>query len=205
MATTLPALVGDVRVWFAQLESYFMANNVTEQRQLPILFSAFPALFTPVVKDLIIDTPLNAPYDSIKWEVLLRTSLLAEKRLRTLVNDELLGDCMPSELLRRMKELTEDVSADSAIIKQLFFSKLPPEVKAILAPMAEKSSVDVIASSADKVMEFTKGLIIASTSLPKGEVSTLSATGNTSQVATQVAILDTLGRLTQEIKKISRS
>ena len=57
MATTLPAFSGDVRVWFAQLESYFVANNVMEQRQLPILFSAFPASLTPVVKDLITDTP----------------------------------------------------------------------------------------------------------------------------------------------------
>ena len=55
MATTLPAFAGDVRVWFAQLESYFVANNDTEQRQLPILFSAFPAALTPVVKNLITD------------------------------------------------------------------------------------------------------------------------------------------------------
>ena len=48
-----------------------------------------------------------------------------------------------------MRELAEDVSFDSALIKQLFFSRLPPQVKAILAPMAEKSSVDVIASFAD--------------------------------------------------------
>ena len=110
---------------------------------------------------------------------------------------------MPSELLRRMRELTEDVPADSAIIKQLFFSRLPSQVKAILVPMVEKSSVDVIASSADKVMEFT---ITASIPQPKAEVSTLlgtQAAGNTSQVATQVAILDAVERLTQEIQKLA--
>ena len=203
MATTLPAFAGDVRVWFAQLESYFVANNVMEQRQLPILFSAFPASLTPVVKDLITDTPLNATHDSIKREVLLRTSLSAEKRFQTLVNDELLGDRMPSELLRRMRELAEDVPTNSAIIKQLFFSRLPPQVKAILAPMVEKSPVDVIASSADKVMEFTKGPITASIPQPKAEVSILSAAGNTSQVATQVAILNAVERLTQEIRKLA--
>ena len=204
MATTLPAFAGDVRVWFAQLESYFVANNVMEQRQLPILFSAFPASLTPVFKDLITDTPLNATYDSIKREVLLRTSLSAEKRFQTLVNDELLGKRMPSELLCRMRELAEDVPADSAIIKQLFSSRLHPQVKAILASsMVEKSSVDVIASSADKVMEFTKGPITASIPQPKAEVSTLSGAGNTSQVATQVAIFNAVERLTQEIRKLA--
>ena len=186
MATTLPAFASDVQVLFAQLELCFVANNVMDQRQLPILFSAFPMSLTPVVKDLITDTPLNATYDSIKREVLLQTSLSAEKRFQTLVNDELLGDHMASKLLRRMRELAEDVPADIAIIKQLFFSRLPSQVKAILAPMVEKSSVDVIASSADKVMEFTKGPITTSIPQPKAEVSTLSAVGNTSQVATQV-------------------
>ena len=88
MANTLPAFAGDVRVWFALLESYFVANNVTERRQLHILFSAFPASLTPVVKDLITDTPLDSTYDSIKREVRLRTSLSAEKRFQTLVHDE---------------------------------------------------------------------------------------------------------------------
>ena len=111
---------------------------------------------TPVVKDLITDTPHNSTYDSIKREVLFRTSLSAEKWFQTLVDDELLGDRMPSELLRRMRELAEDIPADSIIIKQLFFSRLPSQGKAIVAPMVEKRSVDVIASSADKVMEFTK-------------------------------------------------
>ena len=83
---------------------------------------------------------------------------------------------MPSELFRRMRELAEDIPADSAIIKQLFFSRLPPQVKAILAPMVEKSSVDVIVSSADKVMEFTKGPITASISQLKSLRSLLLGT-----------------------------
>ena len=38
---------------------------------------------------------------------------------------------------------------------------------------------------------------------PKAEVSTLSAAGNTGQVDMQVAILDTVDRLTQEIRKLA--
>ena len=183
MATILPAFAGDVRFWFAQLESYFVASTFTDQQQLPILSSAITTSLSPVVKDLITDTPLNSTYDSIKREVLLQTSLSAEKRFQTLVNDGLLGDLMPSELLCRMRELA-DVPADNAVIMQLFFSRLPPQVKAILSPMVEKSSVDVIALSEDKVMDFTKGPIIASIPQPKAEVFMLSAAANTCQVAT---------------------
>ena len=110
---------------------------------------------------------------------------------------------MPSKLLRRMRELA-DVPTDSALIKHIFFSKLPPQVKEILAPMVEKSSTDVIASSGDRVMDFTKGPITASIPQSQGEVLTCFAAGNTNQEATYVAILKDMERLTKEIKRISR-
>ena len=72
----------------------------------------------------------------MKREVLLRTSLSAEKRFQTL------GDRTPSQMLRHMKRLAEDVPADSALIKQLFFLRLPLNVHAILEPMVEISSAD---------------------------------------------------------------
>ena len=95
---------------------------------------------------------------------------------------------MPSELLCRMRELAEDVPADSALINKLFFSRLPPQVKVILAPMVEKSTVDVIAFSADKVMDFMKEPISAS--LPQAEVSTCSTAGNTRREVTYVAVAE---------------
>lgn len=204
MSTVLPAFAGDVRVWFAQLESHFLANNVSEQTKLHILFSAFPASLTPVIKDLITDTPINSTYESIKWEVLLQTSVSAERRFQTLVHDELLGDRMPTELLCRMRELAEDVPADSALIKQLFISRLPSQVKAILAPMVEKQSVDTIAALADRVMEFSRGPTTAAIPQPQAEVFThAAATGNASRDATSLAILDAIERLTKEVKKLN--
>lgn len=199
--TTLPAFAGDVRVWFAQLESYFAANNVSEQTKLHILFSAFPASLTPAVKDLITDTPLNSTYDSIKREVLLRTSVSAEKRFQTLVHDEHLGDRRPTELLRRMRELAEDVPPDSALIKQLFFSRLPAQVKAILAPMFEKHTVDVVAASADKVMDFVRGPTTAA--IPQQPAEVPAGTANVRQDATSVAILTAIERLTREVSKLN--
>ena len=65
MATTVPAFASDVRVWFAQLESYFVANNATEQRLLPILFNAFPTSSTSVLKDLMTETLFNFIYDRV--------------------------------------------------------------------------------------------------------------------------------------------
>ena len=41
------------------------------------------------------------------------------------------------------------------MLKQLFFARLPENVQAILAPMADTSPVDVLASAADKIYAIT--------------------------------------------------
>ena len=51
-------------------------------------------------------------------------------------------------------------------------------------------------------MDFTKEPIAASIPQSQAEVSTLSAAGNTSQEATHVAVLDTIERLTKEVRKL---
>lgn len=207
-STSLPAFAGDVRVWFAQMESYFVANNITtEKRQLHILFSAFPASLMPVIKDVITDPPPGSTYESVKREVLHRTSLSAEKRFQTLVNDEHLGDRTPSQLLRRMRELAEDAPPDSALLKQLFFSRLPPEVKAILAPMMETGTIDQLASSADKIMVFTKKPASFAIPQPHAEVSSFSpaSTPDSNQSLTSLAILQAIERLSKEIQKLNVS
>ena len=155
--TYLPAFAEDIHVWFAQLESYFAANNISsEHQQLQILFSAFPASLTPTIKDIITNPPQRSSYESVKHEVLLRMSLSAEKRFQTLVNEEHLGDRKPNQLLRRMRELAEDVPADSTLIKQLFFSRLPQNVQEILAPMVEISSVNHLVASADRIVDISR-------------------------------------------------
>ena len=113
-STYLPAFLGDVRVWFAQLESYFAANDISsEHRQQHITFSAFKASLISTIKNIITKPPPGSTYERVKHEVLLRTSLSAEKRFQTLVNDEHLGDRKPSQLLRCMRELVKNAHADS--------------------------------------------------------------------------------------------
>ena len=142
---------------FAQLESYFAANSISvEHRPHHILFSVFPVSLTLTMKEIIPDPPNGSTYDCVKPEVLLRTSLSAGKSFQTLVNDEHLGDCTPSQLLRRMRELAEDVPADSALIKQLFFSRLPQNVQAILTPMVEISPADHLVTSTDRIVDIVR-------------------------------------------------
>ena len=176
-STYLPAFIGNVRVWFAQLTSYFVANKIsTEHQQLHILFSAFFVSLMPTIKDIITGPLPGFTNKSVKREVLLRASLSTEKRFQTLINDEHLGDRTPSQMLRHVRELAEDEPADSALIKQLFFSRLSQNVQAILVPMVVISSADYLATSADRIVDIVRQPAFHTTPPPQSEVFPFSPT-----------------------------
>lgn len=99
----------------------------------------------------------------MKREVLLRTSLPAKKRFQTLVNDEHLDDRTPSHLLQRTRKVAEDAPADSALIKQLFFSRLLQNVQVILAPIVEISSANHLATLAARRVDISRQLAFFAT------------------------------------------
>ena len=67
------------------MEAYFRANEVPASHQLPVVLSAIPLALAVTIKDLVLNPPPDATYQSIKGEILARTTQSAEKRFRTLV------------------------------------------------------------------------------------------------------------------------
>ncbi|CAE1251154.1 unnamed protein product [Acanthosepion pharaonis] len=97
-----------------------------------------------------------------------------------------------------MSELAEDAPADSALIKQLFFSMLPQNVKAILAPMVEISSAHHLATSADRIVDILKQPAFSATLQPQAEFSSFSPASAHDTIQSLV-ILQALERLTKEL------
>lgn len=71
----MPGYSGDPKLWFAQLDSSFIAQGVqATQRKLYVLISGLPATFTNTVKDIITDLSQGMPYNSFRTEVLCSNS-----------------------------------------------------------------------------------------------------------------------------------
>ena len=66
-----------------------------------------------------------------------------------------MGDRKPTELLRRLHELSDTVAENAPIIKKLSFSRLPSEVQTILAPNFGGKFSGALASMADSILEFS--------------------------------------------------
>jgi len=89
-------------VWFQQIEAQFMCTGITKYN---IKYChALQALDTDVVtevSDFILDPPQYGKYEAFKARILHVFQNSEEKRLKSLLYQEELGDQRPSHFLRR--------------------------------------------------------------------------------------------------------
>ncbi|XP_064487734.1 uncharacterized protein LOC135399926 [Ornithodoros turicata] len=143
----------DPELWFAQVERQFDARHITAQTsRFGHAVSALPVEIAAEIRDLILSSPAQAPYDTLKRELLDRTALSIHRRLQQLLGAEELGDQKPSQLLRRMRQLTGSTPVDPAIMQELFLQRLPSDIRVVLTAAGEMS-LDDLARLADRILD----------------------------------------------------
>ncbi|XP_064480382.1 uncharacterized protein LOC135393943 [Ornithodoros turicata] len=147
-----PFWTQDSVLWFAQIERQFDARRVTSHAaRFGHVVSALPMDATAEIRDIILRPPAEAPYDTLKRELLART-LSTHRRLQQLLSAEELGDQKPSQLLRRMGHLTGDTPLDSTILQELFLHRLPSDIRVVLTAAGEMTMGDM-ALLADRILD----------------------------------------------------
>ena len=191
-----PFWPADPHVWFAQVEAQFDTRNVTSQRtKYHYVISSLSPDVASEVRDLIITPPATNQYKALKETLIERTAASQQLRLQQLLQGEQLGDRKPSQLLRRMVQLLGDQASEhtSVLLKELFFQRLPPNVRMILASTPGNNTVQDLATLADKIMEVTGNV-------PPSPINTVSAPDGQ-----LVAELTKLREEVAHLKKLVRS
>ena len=151
-----PFWTADPQIWFVQVEAQFAARGITAQltKYYHIVGSLTPEIATEF-RDLLLKPPAESPYDVLKKKLIERTAASEQRRLQQLLTTEDLGDQKPTQLLRRMQQLLGEkaTTTDGSIIKELFMQRLPTNVRMVLAAASDKTSLEELATLADKVME----------------------------------------------------
>ena len=133
--------------------------------------------FASEVRELLIRPPDDEPYNKLKALLIQHTMALDQKRLQQLLNTEELGDRTPTQLLRRMNQLLGDkaLTLDKSFLHELFLQRLPAPVRMVLAVTPEATSLDELATLADRIMEAqsVSSSISAVNSPPSAELSQL--------------------------------
>ena len=164
-----PFWPADPQVWFAQVEAQFATRNITSQRtKFDHVVAALAPEFATEVRDLLLQPPADAPYDVLRTQLIKRTAASEQRRLQQLFTAEELGDCTPSQLLRRLQQLIGDTAGpnpDNTFLRELFLQRLPGHVRMVLASSGAMT-LEALATLADKVMEVASPSVSATTVAP---------------------------------------
>ncbi|XP_064472452.1 uncharacterized protein LOC135386843 [Ornithodoros turicata] len=148
-----PYWAHDQQLWFAQADAQFSARNISSQiTKYGYVLGALLADTAAEIRDIILQPPLDKPYDTLKAELIARTTMSSQRRLQQLLTNEELGDQKPTQLLRRMRALVGDATLDSSLLQELFLQRLPAEARRILAA-AGSASLDDLAKLADRILD----------------------------------------------------
>ena len=179
-----PFWPNDPEMWFAQVDAHFATRRITSQKtRFDYVIASLSPEFAFEVRDLILKPPSTDAYDTLKAQLIARTTPSQQQRLQQLFSLEELGDRKPSQLLRRLQQLLGDkaASADTSFVKELFLQRLPVNVRMVLASDTT-SDLDVLATRADRMMEIV-------VTPPVSSLDTVTPPAEVEQLRTEIASL----------------
>lgn len=140
-------------LYFLQMEAQFSLANITRDhtKYNHVLGTLDPTYLTSVM-DIIRDPPANNKYLAIKNRIIAEFQQSDQHKLRILLREIELGDLKPSQLLRKMRELSKNALSDDAL-KTLWIERLPEQIRPVISISGE--DLNKIAVMADKMLEIT--------------------------------------------------
>lgn len=103
------------------------------------------------MREKILKPPEKDKYHDLKQAIIDRLSESAKTKLDKLLKGLQLGDRKPSQLLREMQGLAGSQIQD-AVLQNLWLQRLPSHAQSVLTSLEERS-LDILASTADKILE----------------------------------------------------
>lgn len=141
------------KLYFIQMEAQFTLAGITRDntKYNHILGTLDPTYLTSVM-DLIECPPSENKYVTIKERIINEFQQSDQHKLRILLREIELGDLKPSQLLRKMKELSKNALSDDAL-KTLWIERLPEQIRPVIS--ISDGDLNKVAIMADKMLEIT--------------------------------------------------
>ncbi|BES94116.1 Hypothetical protein NTJ_06926 [Nesidiocoris tenuis] len=138
-------------LWFAHVDAQFELSHITrDSTKYSHVVSQLDVDAMEHISDIIKNPPPDNAYETIKRKLTAAFMDSEESQLRQLLTELELGDQRPSQLWRRMKELSADRISDDAL-KTLWLQRLPVTARTVLT--CSTDPIDVLATMADRIMD----------------------------------------------------
>ena len=149
----LPAFMKDrPDIWFYLIEAEFAALKTrSDDIKYNSTLKALDSDTLRQITDIITTPPANNKYATLKQTVIKRIAQSRQKQMHLLLNDLVLGDKKPSQLLREMKDLAAE-SINEEMLHNLWVSRLPNTIRPLLVT-SDTLKLDALAEMADRLIE----------------------------------------------------
>ncbi|KAJ8714730.1 hypothetical protein PYW07_002955 [Mythimna separata] len=185
------------RLWFAQFEAAVAASKISEEQKFNLVVPLLGNSDLEQIGDIILHPPTTGKYSALKDRLISTYQESDHRQLQKLLSGLELGDNKPSQLLRKMRDLSGKLLSDEAL-KVMWLNQLPTQVRAVLSVNTE-SSLEVLAAMADKMMEHFEPATVAAVS--SANPPSTSPAVNESQINAITALQ--ISMLTKQIEKLS--
>lgn len=169
------------KLWFKQCELIMSsARYTTDETKFNHIIKHLSESQCGLISDVILNPPDKDKYQHLKDTLIKRSEESEMRRLQSVLNTVEMGNQSPSSFHRNLTRMAGESSALTAdFIKQLWISRLPSTIGAILIGM-EDNEINKLYDAADKIWGMSNPY--NNPFLPKSSISAVS--GNT-QTETQ--------------------
>lgn len=182
-------------IWFAQIEHIFRVARVTSERTMySELVSQMEPSVLASVGDIFLLPEEQQTYSNLKRLLMKQYSESESERLQRLLQDQVLDDKKPSDLLREMRNLAQG-KLEENILRHLWEQRLPQTVRMILT--SNNGSLAQVAEQADQLLAITPHSNISAVSTPAATISAVSKETAANQEA--------MRELTRMVKDLART
>lgn len=171
-------------MWFFQVEAQFAISNIKkEETKFNHLVAQIEPRYLENIWD-IVKSSSQTKYADAKERLLQTFQESEEKKIKRLISGLEFGDLLPSQLLRKMRALGNEVS--DKVLKTLWMEQMPEPVRNVLVVC--EGDLDKLATTADKIVEMSpRPADLAAVAAPSPQVDALLA--KISALELQVAAL----------------
>lgn len=156
------------QLWFRQVEGQFTnAGIVNDLTKFNTIIGVIDSEILSTVSDIVLNPPAANIYETLKQRLIKQFTDSDSKKLKTLLNDIQIGDMKPSDLLRKMRELSCNKVGDD-LLKELWIQRLPSSIKTVVS--SNDGDLDILVPIADRIFETAQINVIHTLPNPNDEL-----------------------------------
>lgn len=159
------------QLWFRQLEAQFANSGIiNDLTKYNTIVGVLESDILSLVSDVVLNPPAVNLYTTLKARLIHQFTESENKKLKCLLNELTLGELKPSDLLRKMRELSCGKISEE-LLQTLWLQRLPTTIQTVLA--TSNGDLNQLVVMADSMFDISETSVQSISSSSENQLSDL--------------------------------